>query len=48
MLWVAHFHYEGLATFDDGFELGAAHLKTRNERFLGPRPRSAPKVNVSS
>ncbi|WP_248806814.1 hypothetical protein [Pseudomonas sp. MWU13-2100] len=37
LLWVAHFHYEGLATFDDGFELGAAHLKTRNERFLGPK-----------
>ncbi|WP_191485711.1 dermonecrotic toxin domain-containing protein [Pseudomonas sp. FEN] len=37
LLWVAHFHYEGLATFDDGFELGAAHLKTREERFLGSK-----------
>ena len=37
LLWVAHFHYESLTTVDDSFELGAAHLKTREERFLGSK-----------
>ncbi|NWE27945.1 hypothetical protein [Pseudomonas gingeri] len=37
LLWVAHFHYPDLAPNDDLFIPGAAHLKTREERFLGPK-----------
>ncbi|NWC10425.1 hypothetical protein HX776_16570 [Pseudomonas agarici] len=37
LLWVAHFHYRDLAPNDDLFIPGAAHLKTREERFLGPK-----------
>ncbi|MGY2286574.1 dermonecrotic toxin domain-containing protein [Pseudomonas gingeri] len=37
LLWVAHFHYPDLTPNDDLFTPGAAHLKTREERFLGPK-----------
>ncbi|WP_248746754.1 hypothetical protein [Pseudomonas sp. MWU12-2037] len=37
LLWVAHFHYNDLTPNEDLFIPGAAHLKTREERFLGPK-----------